>query len=1022
MPVLLILILLLTGLPAAAVFYTDWLWFQEVGYEQVFIRTLTARTIVTVATAVVVFAILAANLVVALRRLRPREFVVATAVGPQTVVVEPSTIRPLALAGAGLVSVLIGLFSGSQWEKWLYYIHATPFGRTDPILSRDIGFYVFTLPLLEVVHGLLFLTLVIATAACGAAYFFGNQIAVDPVRGVQATPAAVRHLSLLAAAVLVVLGLGAWLQIPQLLTSSSGMVTGAAYADVHARMPALRLLMVAAFVGAALVAWHAVSGRRLWPLGAAAGLYIAVSIGGTAYAAVIQRFVVAPNEQVRETPYIIHNIHATRHAFGLDTVEARELSGEARLTRDDVERNRATIDNVPLWNDRPLLDTFSQIQEIRTYYDFVNVHNDRYWINGDYRQIMLSARELNSNSLPSRSWINERLTFTHGYGLTLGPVNEVTPEGLPVLFIRDLPPVSTVDLQVTQPAIYFGQLASDHVFVKTKTEEFDYPRGNDNVFTTYEGDGGVQLSNVFRRLLFALRFRSTDVFFSPNLTTESRVLMYRRIAERVERIAPFLRYDPDPYLTISDGRLVWMQDVYLTSTRYPYSTSLAGVNYIRNAVKVTVDAYHGRTVFHLIDPDDPIAMTIGKVFPGLFQPLDTMPEDLRGRLRYPQQIFAIQAHMFTTYPHAEPRDLLQPGGSVGGARLRGGRAGGADAAVLHHHEAAGRERGRVHPDAALHAPAEGQPRRLDGGAQRRRQLRASDGLPVPEGDGDLRPAPDRRAHQPGSGDRAADHALEPAGLGGHPGHAARDSDRGVARLHQAAVPARGRRLDSRAEARHRRLPEPDRDGGDARAGTGAHLPGRAAAAADAAERRGRGHRDDRRSRTVAGGWSHGSARRPGAPALPACAPGPARRQLGALRGGDRTARADPGEDGGEVGACNPSLRRRLSRSAHTSTHGVATSASMRVRSTKTLTRLAPANRGRLDATGPLLPGARAARRRVGGAGRGAPGEPAEHDRAQPADRGRPAARGAGAAAPAARRAAWRGRTRGPPVATSGHRR
>jgi uncharacterized protein len=654
MPVLLILILLLTGLPAAAVFYTDWLWFQEVGYEQVFIRTLTARTIVTVATAVVVFAILAANLVVALRRLRPREFVVATAVGPQTVVVEPSTIRPLALAGAGLVSVLIGLFSGSQWEKWLYYIHATPFGRTDPILSRDIGFYVFTLPLLEAVHGLLFLTLVIATAACGAAYFFGNQIAVDPARGVQATPVAVRHLSLLAVAVLVVLGLGAWLQIPQLLTSASGVVTGAAYADVHARMPALRLLMVAAFVGAALVAWHAVSGRRLWPLGAAAGLYIAVSIGGTAYAAVIQRFVVAPNEQVRETPYIIHNIHATRHAFGLDRVEARELSGEARLTREDVERNRATIDNVPLWNDRPLLDTFSQIQEIRTYYDFVNVHNDRYWINGDYRQIMLSARELNSNSLPSRSWINERLTFTHGYGLTLGPVNEVTPEGLPVLFIRDLPPVSTVDLQVTQPAIYFGQLASDHVFVKTKTEEFDYPRGNDNVFTTYEGDGGVQLSNVFRRLLFALRFRSTDVFFSPNLTTESRVLMYRRIAERVERIAPFLRYDPDPYLTISDGRLVWMQDVYLTSTRYPYSTSLAGVNYIRNAVKVTVDAYHGRTVFHLIDPDDPIAMTIGKVFPGLFQPLDTMPEDLRGRLRYPQQIFAIQAHMFTTYHMLNP--------------------------------------------------------------------------------------------------------------------------------------------------------------------------------------------------------------------------------------------------------------------------------------------------------------------------------------------------------------------------------
>ena len=267
---------------------------------------------------------------------------------------------------------------------------------------------------------------------------------------------------------------------------------------------------------------------------------------------------------------------------------------------------------------------------------------------------MLSARELNSQSLPSRTWINERLTFTHGYGLTLGPVNEVTREGLPVLFIRDLPPVSTADLAVKQPAIYYGELPNDHVFVKTRTEEFDYPRGEDNVFTTYSGDGGVPLSNLFRRLMFAIRFRSTDVFFSPNLTEESRVMMYRRIADRVRRIAPFLRYDPDPYLAISDGRLVWVQDVYLTSTRYPYSTSAAGVNYIRNAVKVTIDAYHGRTRFHLVDPADPVAITIGKMFPGLFQPLSTMPEDLRTRLRYPQQIFALQAAMFATFHMVSP--------------------------------------------------------------------------------------------------------------------------------------------------------------------------------------------------------------------------------------------------------------------------------------------------------------------------------------------------------------------------------
>jgi hypothetical protein len=416
---------------------------------------------------------------------------------------------------------------------------------------------------------------------------------------------------------------------------------------------ALRVLLGAAGVGVALALWQAVQ-RRFWPIVTAVVLYVVVLVAGGIYAAILQRFVVAPNEQVRETPYILHNIKATREAFALDRVEERPLSGEARLTRADLEQNAATIDNVPLWNDQPLLDTFGQLQEIRTYYDFVSVDNDRYTINGQYRQIMLSARELNSASLQSRTWINERLTFTHGYGLTLGPVNEVTPEGLPVLFIKDLPLASSVDLAVTQPAIYYGELPSDHVFVNTGTEEFDYPRGEDNVFATYQGRGGVPLSGTLRRLMFAIRFRSTDTFFSPNLTEASRVMMYRRIAQRVERIAPFFRYDPDPYLAISDGRLVWIQDAYTTSRRYPYATGAAGLNYIRNAVKVTIDAYHGSTVFHLLDPADPVAVTIGKVFPELLKPIETMPQDLRARLRYPQQIFALQAAMFTTFHMTNP--------------------------------------------------------------------------------------------------------------------------------------------------------------------------------------------------------------------------------------------------------------------------------------------------------------------------------------------------------------------------------
>jgi len=651
---LVLFIVALAGIPAFAEFYTDWLWFQEVGFEQVFLRSLTVRAVVTVLTGAIAFGILATNLVVAARRLRPRRITIVSQEGPQAVVIDPTRIRPLALLAAAAVSVAIGLYAGGRWETWLYFWYGTPFGSADPILGRDIGFYVFTLPLLELVHGMLVFTLFLAAAAAIGAYVFGGELGMDAARGLYGSPSAVRHVALLGAALLLVLGFGAWLQIPQLLTNPSGIVFGATYVDVYARMPALRVLIAAALVAAALAVWQSVAARRFRPIFLAAGLYLVVAIGGAAYAFVIQRFVVGPNEQVRETPFIVHNIYATRAAFGLDRVEERGLSGDARLTRDDLDRNAATIDNVPLWNERPLLDTFSQIQEIRTYYDFVAVDNDRYTINGQYRQIMLSARELNSGSLPSRTWINERLTFTHGYGLTLGPVNEVTPEGLPVLFVRDLPLVSNVDLNVTQPAIYFGELANDHVFVKTATEEFDYPRGDDNVFAVYTGDGGVPLSNLFRRLMFAIRFRSTDTFFSPNLTTESRVMLNRRIADRVRRIAPFLTYDPDPYLAISGGRLVWMQDVYMTSSRYPYSSSAGGVNYIRNAIKVTIDAYHGKTTFHLLDTSDPIAATVGKMFPGLLQPLETMAEDLRTRLRYPQQIFAAQAAMFATFHMLNP--------------------------------------------------------------------------------------------------------------------------------------------------------------------------------------------------------------------------------------------------------------------------------------------------------------------------------------------------------------------------------
>ncbi len=642
---------LFVGVPALVELYTEWLWFGETGYRQVFLRSLATRSVLGGAVFAFVFGFFYLNARRVLRGLGRQELTIPTSEGPLRVALEPGSLKRIAYVAAGLGALVLGAYVSSRWHGALLYWYATPFGTKDPILGRDLSFYVFRLPFLEMLQGLLQSTLVVTIAIVGAGYFVTGGAAGGGVAG----RGALRHLSTLAAGFLVVLALGAYLAIPAALTEPSGIVHGASNADVEARLPALRLLIIAALVGAVLALYQIVS-SRLWPIATAFVLYATVSLGGTAYAALVQRFLVAPNEQVKETRFILHNIEATRAAFALGAVEERQLPGDAPLTREHIDANAATLKNVPLWDHQPLLDTFGQMQEIRTYYDFVSVDNDRYKIGGEYRQVMLSAREVNSASLPNRSWINERLTFTHGYGLTLGPVNQVTREGLPVLFIKNLPLESSVDdLRVTEPSLYFGELSNDHVFVKTRTKEFHYPKGDDNVTGTYAGDGGVPVGGFLRKLLFSIRFRSIKTLLADDLTSESRVLFHRRISERARRIAPFFAYDPDPYLAISDGRLFWVLDAYTTSSHYPYSTPVAsGINYIRNSAKVVIDAYHGHTVFYLIDPEDPVAATLGSAFPRLFRPLGEMPENLRARLRYPKGIFSLQAAVFATYHMTNP--------------------------------------------------------------------------------------------------------------------------------------------------------------------------------------------------------------------------------------------------------------------------------------------------------------------------------------------------------------------------------
>ena len=646
--------LLFFGLPSFARLYTEWLWFHEVGYVQVFTTTLGARLVLGLGGLVVTAAWLYLNLRLAIATLRLAPPIIWT--GQQGVRIElpgQTQLRRLALGASLLVGVPAAFWASHQWMTWLAFRHAVPFGVPDPVLGHDAGFYVFTLPVLQDLHGILIVLIILAALGSGAIYAIAGTLGLAPTGGLVVGRPAQRHLSLLAAAFFLVLAFGAWLSIPNTLTSSSGLVHGASYADVSVRFPAAWLLAVAALAGSGLAA--AASRGRTRYLLLAVVLYVVVSFGGEAWASAVQRFVVAPNEQGRETPYMLHNIAATRRAFGIDHVEERELSGDAELTREDIAASAPTLRNVRLWDHQPLLDTFGQLQEIRPYYDFASVDNDRYMIEGEHRQVMLSARELNSQALPNRTWINERLTFTHGYGITLGPVNQVTQEGLPVLFVRDLPPVSTPDLPIVQPAIYFGELSNDWVLVRTAAREFHYPRGDDNVTTTYEGRGGVPIGPWLNRLLFAARFASQQIVFSSDITSESRVLFHRRIQERVGAIAPFLWYDSDPYLVVADGRLVWLQDAYTWSSGYPYSTPASnGINYVRNAVKVTVDAYDGTTTFYLADDRDPVARTYGRMFPRFFRPLSEMPKTLRAHVRYPEQLFALQAAMYSTFHMTNP--------------------------------------------------------------------------------------------------------------------------------------------------------------------------------------------------------------------------------------------------------------------------------------------------------------------------------------------------------------------------------
>ena len=669
--VVFLILLLFFSLGSIATFYTDFLWFDALGFRDMFVKRVSVRAVVFAGAFVIAAAILLGNWLPARNRAR-------RASPAQDDLLADSRSRAL-IAGIGVVlALMFAAAAAGQWEQVLLYLNAEPFGMADPIFGRDVAFYIFTLPVYRFVQGWVLTLLFIALVGLVPIHAASNLTDIQRGRWRPfGSPALRSHAALLGGVLLLVWATGYLFDIYDLLHSTRGVAYGASYTDMSAVLWALRLQLVFVALTALALFYNAFRPNLRLPL-ITGGLWLIISVvGGGLLPGILQRYVVEPNELTLETPYIENNIAFTRFAYGLDRVETREFGQVVDLQPEDLLDNEDVLRNIRLWDWRPLQQTYRQLQGLRPYYDFNDVDIDRYMIDGKQRQVMLGTRELDKSKLPAPSWVNRNLEFTHGYGIIMNPVNEVTPDGQPRFFIQDFPPTSRISIEVTRPEIYYGELTADTVYVSSSRQEFSYPSGDQNVYTNYAGTGGVVLDSFIKRLAFALRQSDPNVLLNDDITSTTRVQYRRQIQNRIRELTPFLILDGDPYLVVNDeGRLIWLQDAYTASSDFPYSTPMriterpsattgeaaAGqfdrthtINYIRNAVKVTVDAYHGSVAYYLSDPTDPIIRSYAKAFPGVFHSIDEMPEDLRPHVRYPEDLFSIQTHQYVTYHMTDVR-------------------------------------------------------------------------------------------------------------------------------------------------------------------------------------------------------------------------------------------------------------------------------------------------------------------------------------------------------------------------------
>ena len=562
------------------------------------------------------------------------------------------------IAGVAVVlGVLIAAIETRNWDLVLRFIHQVPYGQSDPLYGRDIGFYLFSLPAYVALKNWMLLTVIVSALFAGAVYFAHGDILLDKGRR-WLSSAAAAHGSALLGLFFTVKAWSYGLDRFLLLYGDNGVVVGAGYTDIHVKLPLLWVLVGLASA-AALASWGNMRVRTLkLPLAAVVLVFGSSIVLTLALPAVFQFAYVKPNELQLEAPYIQRNIALTQEAYNLHQITVKPFPAEQEITFESLRANRATIDNIPLWDWQPLMHTYAQLQEIRTYYKFHSVDVDRYELDGSYQQVMLSARELALALLPpnAQTWVNRQVLFTHGNGVVMSPITRRTAEGLPILYLQDIPAVASGGPAVREPRIYFGQGADSYVIVKGSTPEFDYPKGTQNVYAKYDGADGVGVGGAASRVLFAWYFDDPNILLSQYITSESRILFRRNIRIRVQTIAPFLRLDRDPYMVISEGRIFWMQDAYTTSSWFPNAQPIPDgrINYIRNSVKVVIDAYNGTVDFYAVDTSDPVVATYQRIFPGLFKPFDAMSADLRKHVRYPEDLFRIQAQVYRAYHMTTP--------------------------------------------------------------------------------------------------------------------------------------------------------------------------------------------------------------------------------------------------------------------------------------------------------------------------------------------------------------------------------